>query len=295
MLRIFSKKGNCDLNFRKISFLITIFFLFSMNAFSQAIPAEDIHVTTPVYHPQVGKIDYPLGTYNYTVSWQGIPAAEASITVDQDGFYYNIKASANTYSGVDIFYKLRYSVLGKVSSVDFTPVKTEINHFENSKEKSVNITYLDNGDIKAVRSQVGKNSKSIVFDPKNFTLEPISSGLLARGIDWHVGKTIELDTFNGKSRYLIRLTCKEKASIEVNDKTQDVWVISPSVTKLTDPDSPNKLREANIYLTADEKRDVLLIESEVFIGTVKTSLDSFQPLPKQGGQTVAQIVKYKLS
>ncbi len=259
------------------------------------IPAEDVEVSSPIYHAQVGKINYPLGTYNYTVSWQGIPAADASITIDQTGMYYKVNAKAKTYSGIDILYKLRYQALGTVSAVNFMPLKTSINHVENSRIKTTDIEYLDNGDIKAVRSQLGKNAKSIVFDSKNFTLEPVSAGLLARGVDWSVGKSIELDTFNGKTRYLIKLSCVEKKEIEVNDSPREVWVITPQVLKLTEPEAPNKLREARIYMTTDSAREVLLIESEVFIGTVKTSLDSFEPLNRAGSQTVAQVQKYKLS
>ena len=259
------------------------------------IPPEDVVVTTPVYHPQFGKIEYPLGTYKYTVSWQGIPAADAAITVNQEGLFYKIKAVAKTYSGIDLFYKLRYAASGKISMVDFLPVETVIDHQENSKKKKVDIRYLDNGDISAVRSQAGKNTKSITFDPKNFTLEPISAGFIARGLEWNVGKKITLDTFNGKTRYLVHLECVDRKTIEVNDEERDVWVISPSVQKLTTTDKDSKLRTAYIYLTADKYREVLQIDSEVFIGTVKTKLDSFEPLPQGAGtQVVAQAKSYKL-
>jgi hypothetical protein len=258
------------------------------------IAPEDVEVTTPVYHPQFGKIEYPLGTYNYTVSWQGIPAAEASINVAQEGLFYKIKAAAKTYSGIDLFYKLRYSALGKISMVDFLPIETVIDHQENSRMKKVDIKYLENGDISAIRSQAGKNTKSITFDPKNFTLEPVSAGFLARGLDWSLGKKISLDTFNGKTRYLITLTCVDRKKIEVNDEERDVWVISPAVQKLTTLEKDSKLREAFIYLTADKYREVLQIDSEVFIGSVVTKLDTFVPHGGAGSQVVAQAKTYKL-
>ena len=256
---------------------------------AEEVAPEDVVISTPVYHPEFGKIDYPLGTYNYTVSWQGIPAADASISLKQNGLFYTVQASAKTYSGIDLFYKLRFSVTGIISTVDFLPTKTTIDHRENSRIKKTDINYLENGDISAVRSQEGKNTKSITFDPKNFTLEPISAGFIARGFDWEVGKSISLDTFNGKTRYLIELHCIDKKIIEVNDKQREVWVITPTVKKLTITDEKPKLKKAFIYLTADKEREVLQIDSEVFVGTVKTSLDSFTPdAHGKPGQTMAQ-------
>ncbi len=46
------------------------------------IAPEDVVVSTPVYRPQRDKIDFPAGIYNYAVTWQGLPAADASISVE---------------------------------------------------------------------------------------------------------------------------------------------------------------------------------------------------------------------
>lgn len=257
------------------------------------IAPEDVTISTPVYHPEFSKIDYPLGTYKYTVSWQGIPAAEASINVQQEGLRYKIIAKAKTYSGIDVFYKLRYTALGLISAVDFSPIETQIDHQENSRLKTVDIKYLGNGDISTVRTQKGKNTKSMIFDPRNFTLEPISAGFLARGLDWEIGKNASFDTFNGKTRYLITLSCVDKKIVKVNDQDKEVWIISPKVQNLTNSQNSKKLREAFIYLTTDANRDILLIKSEVFIGNVTTELDSFAP-SGHSGQAVAQIKNFHL-
>jgi hypothetical protein len=53
--------------------------------------------------------------------------------------------------------------------------------------------------------------------------------------------------------------------------------MSPRVRNLTTTKAVEKLREAFIYVTADKFREVLKIESSVFIGSVLTELDSFVP------------------
>ena len=60
-----------------------------------------------------------------------------------------------------------------------------------------------------------------------------------------------------------------------------MWVISPHVRKVTDPDGPQKLHSAKIYVTADKSRDVLQIVSKVFVGSVKTKLVDFEPAPQR--------------
>ena len=46
---------------------------------------------------------------------------------------------------------------------------------------------------------------------------------------------------------------------------------------LTTTKPRSKLREAFIYITDDEQRDILRIESSVFIGMVTVEMDSFTP------------------
>lgn len=270
---------------------ISVLGVFVPSAICQEVGPQDVEVSTPVYHAESGSVDYPLGTYHYTVSWQGIPAAEASISLEQDGLRYRVSTTAKTYSGVDIFYKLRYRAEGILSAVDFLPQKTSISQQENSRFKETEINYLNNGDINTVRSQIGKETFSLTFDPNNFTLDPFSAGFIARGLEWEVGKTAVFDTFNGKTRYLIELTALDKKTMTINGEDREVWLISPRVKKLTSTKADKKLRSAVIYMTADAKREIIKIESEVFIGTVTTKLDEFMPstAPVQGA-TLAQNV-----
>lgn len=263
--------------YKSFAALVIAILTAAVPAHAEEIPPEDVQVYTPAYHPSMNKIDFPEGTYQYTVSWQGIPAAECSISVNQEGLRYKIQAAAKTYSGIDLLYKLRYQADGLLSAVDFLPIRTEIYHQENSKIRNIEINYEEDGDISTIRAQQGKDTKSLTFNPQNLTLDPFSAAFIARGLDWQVGKTAEFDTFNGKTRYLIQLTAVDKVQMNINEEMRDVWIISPRVRRLTNTEADKKLREAFIYLTADKDREIIQIVSEVFIGSVKTKLDSFTP------------------
>jgi hypothetical protein len=241
--------------------------------------AQALRVSTQSYAPVDGQFAPLRGTYRYDVSWQGIPAAEVTVDLKEEGDRFRITTAARTKSAIDIFYKLRYRAEGLISSFDLTPYKTFIDNRENSRQKLVQMTFLENGEIESVRSQTGKPSTVTRINTGNFTLDPFSAAFLARSLSWEKGVSRDFDTYNGKTRYLISLTAVEKVKMEVNGRSRDVWVISPTVRNLNDPKSNSKLREAKIYITADPEREILQIVSKVFIGAVTTKLVEFLPQP----------------
>lgn len=240
--------------------------------------AENVQVTTPQYHPNHEIFNPPLGRYTYTVGWQGIPAAEATLDVAKVGSRYQLVSTARTYSAIDIFYTMRYRAEGLISSQSFLPIKTSILHQENSRVKTTEIQFAPDGHIHAVRSQAGKEPVVLDFNPNNWTLDPFSAAFLARSLEWKIGDKKSFDTFNGKSRYLITLENTGMEKVNYDDTERDCWIIVPTVKNLVNPEQSKKLREAKIYVTADNAREVLKIASSVFIGTVTTKLENFFPL-----------------
>jgi hypothetical protein len=251
------------------------------------LTADTVVVKTPSYRPEDPNFNPPLGTYTYTTSWEGIPAATLTVSISHEGKNYRVISTAKTARAIDLFYKLRYRGEGLVLASDFTPIKSIFNQTENSKERNTQITYMNDGDILAVRSEKGKDAKVLRFNPHNMTLDPFSASLLARSLNWEVGQTREFDTFNGKSRYLLSLTAEDKVKMRVNGEDKEVWVIVPHVSNLTSKASDKKLRSAKIYVTADNSRDVLKIVSSVFVGSVTTSLDGFEPESVPAGTQMA--------
>jgi hypothetical protein len=226
-----------------------------------------VKVTTPHYKAAIDSFKPRLGVYEYTVGWQGIPAASCTLTVKESNGRYYVDAAARTYSGVDLLYRLRYDAKATLESSDLRPVSLVINHDENSRHKNIDIQFpASAGPITAVRSKSPNDpdKKLVQFEPENFTLDPIGAAFLARSLPWEVGQSRDFDVFNGKSRYFITLSAVERTTISYHGN-------------LTTTKPRAKLREAFIYVTDDEDREVLKIVSSVFIGAVTTELDSFTP------------------
>lgn len=239
-----------------------------------------VEIKTPAINPNESDFEPVLGTYTYDVNWEGIPAAELVSTVEQEGDYYKITVKARTYRAIDLFYKLRYNAEGIISADNYSPLKTVIDHRENSRHRFTELSFDEKGQVEAVRIDLRKGEvKTINFDPENHMLDPFAAAFLARSVNWEQGMRRDFDTFNGKSRYLISLLAEEKVKLEVDGVERDVWVISPKVYNLISPEQSKKLKEAKIYLTADKNRDILKIVSSVFIGSVYTELEKIEPSP----------------
>jgi hypothetical protein len=251
----------------------------SLPVYAQTASLQQISIKTPSYRPSFDLFQPREGRYQYEVSWQGIPAAEASITVTREGGTLRVTSEAKTYSAIDLLYRLRFhgeSVLGLSS---YRPSSYLVEQQENSKKKVVNVSFFPGGEVRATRTQSGKEAVYDQFTTTNSVLDPVSASFLARSQPWRVGDAKEFDVFNGKSRYLITLTAKELRTMDVAGVQREVFVIVPKVVNLVNPAQGKKLREARIFVTNDAARDIVLIESDVFIGTVKTRMTSMDLAP----------------
>lgn len=244
-------------------------------------------LSTPRYLPASDNFDLREGTYTYVISWQGIPAAEASVSISAQGpaggaavgSQILVVNTAKTYDAVDLLYKLRFRAETLMNRATFVPDIYSVQQRENSREKDLRVSFGDDGTISAVRVQRDKREvKRVRFISRNDTLDPVSAVFLARSQPWKVGEVRTFDVFNGKSRYLIHLSAVKRTEIEAEGRSRPAIMIVPKVQNLVNPDQAKKLREARIYLSDDRFREVLLIESEVFVGTVKTRLKGFTPL-----------------
>ncbi len=266
-----------------MQFIVALFVCLPGLVFAQFRPASEISIRTESYKPDLKNARFEFGSYEYEVSWEGIPAGRAHFELKPEGEHYRMVATARSASGIDIFYKLRYRAEGLLT-LSLTPIRTFITHKENSREKITDLTFSKDGTVKSVRTTKGRGTEVEEFNPDNFMLDPFSSAFLARSLSWKVGDSRSFDTYNGKTRYLITLTCESEKTMVVNGEEKNVWVIVPKVENLNDPTKNKKLRRAEIYVTADRYRDLLQIKSSVFIGNVYVKLKSFKPDYSSGVQ-----------
>jgi hypothetical protein len=245
----------------------------------EQIPFSEIQISTPTF--EAGTLEHQFGIYSFSVGWQGIGAAKAWVSIRPNGDTLQVRTVARTNSFVDLFYKMRFESFSSVGAKDFRPRNTRIRHQENSKVKNLNIEFQGPRRVKSRQDRNDRTREEFIFDPKNDMLDPFSAMLLARSLEWKKGQERQFDVFTGKSRYLVTLRVVDEKVIDVLGKKRDCWVVSPKVKKLNEKNPKKKLRSARIYVSKDKSREVLLLESEVFIGTVKAKLVSYDAFPAE--------------
>src|SRR5262249_17816095 len=67
--------------------------------------------------------------------------------------------------------------------------------------------------------------------------------------------------------------------------------IVPEVKRLTDTEGENRLRSCTIWISTDEQRNILKLESKVLIGSVTATLESVTPLPQPAAVPVIEAQK----
>ena len=262
-------------NWNIMRLIYYIFFvLFSISiASSEYIEPSDVKIKTENYKPE--NINFENGKYKYKVSWQGIPVATANIEVNNIDDGFSVKAKAKTKNWLSVFYKLKFESESEFDSVKLKPKKFISRQIENSKKKVKDIQFGSDGTISTKSYKNGKEQKVFEFNSGNQTLDPITAAFLARSLPISEGTKKSFDVFNGKHRFLITFNVGLKENIKSNGKDFLCYKVIPEVKKLTDTEGEKRLRSASIWITADEKREVIKIESNVLIGSIKAELEDY--------------------
>src|SRR5215475_8960202 len=242
------------------------------------IPPSQVVVRTKAYLPE--ETEFPLGSYHYRVSWQGISVGSASVrigTTQRDGKkMLDVAATACSAGVVGLFYKLRHRSESIFSAHELKPVEFLSQQTENSKFTNVTIKFSPDGLIDAKINKGRLNSRGqfdeVSFQSENATFDPISAAFLARSLPVDTSEDLSFDVFNGRDRYLISFHVVGREKIKLAGKEYDAFKVEPSVRKLTDSEGEKRLRKAYIWVTTDRSREILKLESKVAIGSVSAQL-----------------------
>lgn len=260
--------------------LILSFFVAAAHA--EYIQPSAVKVSTKNYYPKHS--DFSIGEYVYRISWQGIPVASAKVLVnepDSSGIW-KVSAGAKTGDWISVLYTLRFDSESSFNRDNFKPKLFTSKQIENSRKKVKEVKFLPGGMIQTEAYKDGKKDETITFQSENQTLDPISAAFLARSLPIKIGSKKSFDVFNGKHRYLITFTVDGKENLKLkNKKVVECFRVTPTVVKLTDTEGEKRLRSARIWITTDDKREVVKLESSVLIGSVRAELERFIPSKDQ--------------
>jgi hypothetical protein len=220
-------------------------------------------------------------TVTYQARWNGIPVATAEVqgtplSIEGKKFYH-VEIQAKTMSLIDYIWQMRDTITSTFDTKTFQPHRFVFLQRENRRSTDTTATFDQDKNRWSVQRQRG--SKLARFDfTSSSTLDPITAAYILRSIDLKVGDRLQFDVFGGKSRYLLTLDVVGRETITLNSSPIDTYKIVPQVRNVTKEGYSERVRQATVWVSADERRIPLRIVSKVFIGSVHMELqkDSVQ-------------------
>ncbi len=274
----------------KESIFFGVFILFSLSIAGQdnlnfepgsssSFEAEPCMQKTPCFEPGE-RLTYVV-YYNW--GWIWVSAGEVTFTVNEIDTGYHLHSFGSSYPSYEWFFKINNRYESFIDPETYLPYRSIRDINEGSYSKYEEVVYDRSG--QQALTQRGKN-KGAPRDTTYSDIEPCVHDLLsiiyyARSSPWRSdfpsGYEIPVDLFFGKREYNLALTYKERIPKQKIKKLGnfDVLRFSPELIK---GELFEEGDEANIYVTNDDNKLPVLIESPLSVGKVKVVLKEYEGL-----------------
>ena len=214
------------------------------------------------------------GRLDYRLSWNGIPAADATVDVWRDPaspeLLYRVEATARTNWVVDVVWSLRAYAGSRFATIPPTPLWFRYDR-EINDERSVTDIAFESSPPYAIGTRRRRDRTNVVDVEEPGILDPIAAIFHALSQPIEVGDTLAYELFTGESRYRVELRISGQEPVDVAGGTFPAWRVDPKVWKVGKGPEP-RLRGATVWVSQEPVRALLRVRSEVFIGAVNCDL-----------------------
>ena len=225
----------------------------------------------PVYQPK----RYPFDGGEravYKASWNGVPVATADISTSSqiiDGKkFYSVRVEAKTSPVLDLFWKMRDTITSTIEAKALAPTRFTFSQRENQKVIDTEARFDRNSKKWFVHRDERRRVKKYEFDQPPNTIDPITAVYLARSQDFKVGDHLYFNIFGGKYRYLLDLEVERREKIQIASGTVDSFKIVPRIKNVMKQGYAERLNEAAVWISADERRIPVMLSSRIFVGSI---------------------------
>ena len=274
MIRLTRKMTRQLLNLPSTTKALVLATLFMAAAHAQE-PVQ-VPASVPLYQPKF----YPYENgekASYRASWNGVAVASAEIETTPITFEgrksYRVRIDAKTSKGLDLIWRMRDTITSTFDAKSLAPLRFVFSQRENSRVIDTEAKFNQKEKKWAVnRWQEGRKPRVYDFDSNN-TLDPITAVYLARSIDFNVGEKLFFNVFGGRHQYLLELNVEKREPVELESGAViQAFKLVPKLTNLTKKGYAGRLKEAAIWVSADERRIPVKFWSRIFAGNVYMEL-----------------------
>lgn len=225
--------------------------------------------------------------YQYRVTWNGIPAARATVRlterVPHEPPTTRMWVEMRTNRFVDLFWSLRAQSWAEVDAATLRSLHFAFERRINGKPETTQIE-ADGGGLLTGRYARPWRYRLIEVNDAN-ALDPIAAVLRVRHALPAVGDSSTYDIFTGEARYRIELQRYASETVDVPAGRFTAARIEPVIWRV-DQDGPDtRVRHLTLWVTDTPPHTLVRVRSEVFIGALYADLtewsrnDGAQPQP----------------
>jgi len=229
---------------------------------------------------RIASIPFQVGErLEYQFGWNGIPSARAVATVEKtviDGKeYYLMRCSSWTNKLVEILWRMRDRGMSIVDMVTLQPVHHQIYREENDRRRRHTVKFDHEKKVAScTREKLELDEVDKIKLSFQYAFDPISVSYYMRALHWDVGDVKRAEFIENNHRYMLTMKVLGRERINVAAGTFRTLKVEPKLTKLsgTGTKLKEKLKEAYLWVTDDERHIPVKLKSSVFIGHVYADL-----------------------
>jgi len=217
---------------------------------------------------------HPGQSLTFRVAWAGIPAAGATIDLHENPnnpelWIAEVKVATNQL--VDLLFKARDYMRENFARRSLAPRDIYIKQSENQRLHEYLINFDSGSGMVRMVKRHKQKSEQVEFHSHN-PMGPISGSLMALSQPLEVGQTLIFDVFAGHNRYVVALKVEQRERVRVALGDFDALRITPTILYVSDSEVRGKVREATIWVSADERHLPLRVRTTAFIGYITVDL-----------------------
>ena len=219
----------------------------------------------------------------YVIKWIGIPVGEGALRVvstgDLDGSpVYSFSLEVESYPAIDILYKVR----DKFSSQAAKDLTRSFLFRKIQKEGGTRrdvVVRFDWEKNEVVYSNFGKKNRPVSLIPG--ALDPLSAAYFVRSRDLERMGELRVPVTDGKKCIVGVAKVRGKRTVEIGSGVYETFLLEANTENVGGMFEKTQNKEFRVWITADEARIPVKLETSVSVGSVSAELLSFF----KGGQT----------
>jgi hypothetical protein len=235
-------------------------------------------IKTPGYAP--GRVPFHPGQQLfYAVTWEQLPVAFARISLRHDPEHdrdWLGEATVQTNKLVDVFYKVRSYLRDEFPPQSLASDGVFIRHNENGRLTEYTVSF-DRADGIVETTRRKHDHTDVRRFLASHPMGPIGASLLAISQPMKVGDSMTLDVFAATERYVVNFRVARRERIHLGADDIDAFRVIPSILYVSNPKNHYKVRQAVIWISADQRHVPLRIEADTFVGRIFIDLAKAPP------------------